>query len=125
MIVKNSISAFVAGRGLALAVAGVLQLATSPAFATESYFQYGFGARQKALAGAGVADGRDATTASLNPGGLVNAPVELQNSGTVFSPLRGCTGSGAVGFMPNAPATPTTQAHCSRATCSSISLRPP
>ena len=102
MIVKNSISAFVAGGGLVLAVAGGLQLASSPAFATEGYFQYGFGARQKALAGAGVADGRDATTASLNPAGLVNAPVELQISGTLFSPLRGFTGSGAVGFTPNA-----------------------
>ena len=102
MIVKNSISAFVAGGGLVLAVAGGLQLTSSPAFATEGYFQYGFGARQKALAGAGVADGRDATTASLNPAGLVNAPVELQISGTLFSPLRGFTGSGAVGFTPNA-----------------------
>ena len=77
MIVKNSISVFVAASGLVLAVAGGLQLASRPAFATEGYFQYGFGARQKALAGAGVADGRDATTASLNPAGLVNAPVEL------------------------------------------------
>jgi long-chain fatty acid transport protein len=69
--------------------------------ATEGYFQYGYGARQKALAGAGVADGRDATSASLNPAGLVHAPVELDIAGTVFSPSRGFTGSGDPGFTPD------------------------
>jgi len=34
-------------------------LGTSPAHATEGYFQYGYGARQGALGGAGVADSRD------------------------------------------------------------------
>jgi len=71
-----------------------------PAHATEGYFQYGYGARQKALAGAGVADSRDATAAALNPAGLVHAPAELAISGTLFSPLRGYTGSGAQGFSP-------------------------
>jgi long-chain fatty acid transport protein len=75
--------------------------ASNPAHATEGYFQYGYGARQKALAGAGVADGRDATSASLNPAGLVHAPVEVDVSGTLFSPLRQVTGSGTAGFTPD------------------------
>lgn len=66
----------------------VLQSTARPAGATDGYFQYGYGARQKALGGAGVADSRDATAAALNPAGLVHAPVELTISGTLFSPWR-------------------------------------
>lgn len=65
-----------------------LQAVALPASATDGYFQYGYGARQKALGGAGVADSRDATAAALNPAGLVHAPTELTVSGTLFSPLR-------------------------------------
>ncbi|MFN3622714.1 MAG: OmpP1/FadL family transporter [Hyphomicrobium sp.] len=68
---------------------------TSTANATDGYFQYGYGARQKALGGAGVADSRDATAAALNPAGLVHAPTELTVSGTLFSPLRSYSVSGA------------------------------
>lgn len=64
------------------------QLIALPANATDGYFQYGYGARQKALGGAGVADSRDATAAALNPAGLVHAPTELTVSGTLFSPSR-------------------------------------
>jgi long-chain fatty acid transport protein len=85
--------------GLSL-VAGVCALA-APVQATEGYFQYGYGARQKALAGAGVADGRDATSASLNPAGLIHAPVEFSIAGTLFSPWRGFTGGAAPGFTPS------------------------
>ncbi len=84
----------------AAAVAFVVSVATA-AGATDGYFQYGYGARQKALGGAGVADGRDATSASLNPAGLVHAPQELNVSGTLFSPLRSETGSGQPGFTPS------------------------
>jgi long-chain fatty acid transport protein len=42
------------------------------ALAADGYLQNGVGARQKALAGAGVADSTDATAVSLNPAGLVN-----------------------------------------------------
>lgn len=72
----------------------------APAFATDGYFSYGFGARQKALGGAGVADGRDATTISLNPAGLTHVGTELSASMTLFSPLREFEGSGALGFTP-------------------------
>ncbi|MDP1911004.1 MAG: hypothetical protein Q8K85_22100, partial [Hyphomicrobium sp.] len=76
--------------------AGILTcaIALSPASATDGYFQYGYGARQKALGGAGVADSRDATAAALNPAGLVHAPTELTVSGTLFSPWRSYSVSG-------------------------------
>lgn len=60
-----------------------------PAAATEGYSAIGFGARHKALAGAGVADSRDATAASLNPAGLVHVGNEMSMSFSMFSPLRG------------------------------------
>jgi long-chain fatty acid transport protein len=77
-------------RPLLAVSAGILTcaIALSPASATDGYFQYGYGARQKALGGAGVADSRDATAAALNPAGLVHAPTELTVSGTLFSPWR-------------------------------------
>ena len=78
-----------------------LLLATSvSAFATDGYFQNGYGARQKALAGAGVADSRDATAGSLNPAGLVHVGDEISLAVSVFSPHRTYTGSGTPGFAP-------------------------
>lgn len=73
---------------------------SAPAYATDGYFQYGYGARQKALGGAGVADSRDATAASLNPAGLVDVDDQVDLSVTVFSPWREMTGGGEPGFTP-------------------------
>ncbi len=62
----------------ALSIAGLtaawplLLVWSTAALATEAYFQNGIGARNKALAGAGVASSTDATAVSLNPAGLVN-----------------------------------------------------
>ncbi|MCA8888387.1 MAG: outer membrane protein transport protein [Parvularculaceae bacterium] len=73
----------------------------SDALATEGYFQHGYGARHKALGGAGVADTRDATALSINPAGLVDADPGLTASISLFSPDRGFTGSGGPGFTPS------------------------
>ena len=77
-----------------------LALAATPATATDGYFQNGYGARQKALAGAGVADGKDATAAALNPAGIVHADDELDVAVGLFSPRRRMEGSGPPGFTP-------------------------
>lgn len=71
------------------------------AFATEGYFQHGYGARHKALAGAGAADSRDSTAISLNPAGLVHSGNEWTAAVSAFSPRREFEGSGAPGFTPN------------------------
>lgn len=85
--------------GLAVALmTGVL--AAGPAQALEGYFQHGYGARSNGLGGAGVADGRDATTTVLNPAGLVNAQDEADLAFGVFSPTREFDGSGAPGLTP-------------------------
>ena len=70
-----------------------LGLGISAANATEGYFANGIGARHKALAGAGAADSRDVTATTNNPAGLVHAPDEAAISASLFSPLRGFTGS--------------------------------
>ncbi len=73
-------------------------LAGSAAQATEGYFQYGYGARQSGLAGAGVADSRDAMALSLNPAGLVDVNRQLQIGMAVFLPYRSYNATGT-GFV--------------------------
>lgn len=72
-----------------IAIAVSLGAYATSASATDGYFQHGFGARQKALGGAGVADGRDATATSLNPAGLVHSGNEVSAAVSWFNPHRG------------------------------------
>ncbi|MCC7252571.1 outer membrane protein transport protein [Hyphomicrobium sp.] len=69
----------------------------SAAEATEGYFQHGYGARHKALGGAGVADSRDSTAISLNPAGLVHSGNEVTAAVSAFSPRREFEGGPAIG----------------------------
>lgn len=83
------------GLGIAL-MAG----AAAPAFATEGYFMHGVGARNKAMAGAGIADTRDAADTAVNPAGLFDAGNQFQASISAFHPLRQFEGTGQ-GFTPS------------------------
>lgn len=89
----RSMSKFVGvRRGIATSIGIALAVAiAADARATEGYFQNGYGARSKALAGAGVADQRDATAVSLNPAGIVNAGNEYVSSFSLFNPQRETT----------------------------------
>jgi len=69
-----------------------------PAGATDGYFQVGFGARQNALGGAGVADSTDAMAQTLNPAGIVGVGDQWQIGGAIFMPYRGYDATGA-GFV--------------------------
>ncbi len=84
----------------AAAILALSSFVSSAAHATEGYFQHGYGARHKALGGAGVADGRDSTTTALNPAGLVHADDEATFSVSAFSPRREFEGGLAPGFTP-------------------------
>ena len=76
-------------------------LLSSPVMATDGYFAHGFGARHKALAGAGAADGRDATSAALNPAGLVHVERdEFSMAVSGFSPRRKYSASGVSSAAP-------------------------
>ena len=68
--------------------------------ATEGYFQYGYGARQGGLAGAGVADSRDAMSLALNPAGLVDVDRQWQLGFSIFMPYRSYTATGTTITMP-------------------------
>lgn len=83
--------------GAALAVVAMGLALPSAASATEGYFQHGYGARHKALGGAGVADGRDSTAISLNPAGLVHSGNEVTAAVSAFSPRREFEGGPAAG----------------------------
>lgn len=80
---------------ISTAVLAVATMAASSAWATDGYFQHGFGARQKAMGGAGVADGRDATVLAINPAGLTTAGKSFEGAVSLFWPKRGYTGDGA------------------------------
>lgn len=73
----------------------------SEANATEGYFQHGYGARNKALGGAGAADSRDSTAISLNPAGLVHSGNEVTAAISAFSPRREFEGGVIPGFTPS------------------------
>lgn len=75
-------------------------LAGSVAQATEGYFQYGYGARQSGLGGAGVADSRDAMALSLNPAGLVDVSRQMQLGVSLFMPYRSYTATGTIFVAP-------------------------
>jgi long-chain fatty acid transport protein len=75
-------------------------LAGGTAQATEGYFQYGYGARQAGLGGAGVADSRDAMAISLNPAGLVDVGREFQMGASLFIPLRSYSATGTAFVLP-------------------------
>ena len=85
----------------AIVVAAMGLVLPSAAEATEGYFQHGYGARHKALGGAGVADGRDSTAISLNPAGLVHSGNEVTAAVSAFSTRREFEGGGAPGFTPD------------------------
>ena len=75
-------------------------LAGNVAQATDGYFQYGYGARQSSLGGAGVADSRDAMALSLNSAGLVDVDRQLQVDVSIFMPYRSYTATGTVFVAP-------------------------
>ena len=85
---------------LAMALASTSALIATDAFATEGYFTHGAGARNKAMGGAGVADGRDATALITNPAGMVGNGTELDIAVSLFSPKRKFTTSGTPSFTP-------------------------
>jgi len=79
---------------LALMLASTTTLVATDAFATEGYFVHGAGARNKAMAGAGVADGQDATALITNPAGMVGIGSEATVSVSLFNPNRKFEGFG-------------------------------
>ena len=76
-------------------------VALAPAMATEGYLVNGVGARNKALAGAGVASSKDATAASLDPAGLVNVQNQVNVSVSALKLNGGFSTTGLGGIDPD------------------------
>lgn len=87
------------GYGVAAASIGIVLAAMTgqPAGATEGYFQPGYGAVSKSLAGAGVAYTQDAMGQALNPAGAVHVGNEVYVGASLFSPLRSFSAEGGSG----------------------------
>ena len=62
--------------------------------ATNGYFAHGFGVKEKAMAGAGVAYSVDALAAGTNPAGMVLQGDRQDIGGAIFSPMRSYTVTG-------------------------------
>ncbi len=68
LILRQKLCAFAAG----LAVTMAASASFNSAEATNGYFQHGYGASSKALAGAGVALAMDSLAAATNPAAMVH-----------------------------------------------------
>jgi len=70
--------------------------------ATNGYFAHGYGARNKAMGGTGVAFPQDAMAAAVNPAGMAFLKDRLDLELELFNPNRDYTVSGAPTFAPGA-----------------------
>lgn len=87
--------------GLLLGAMGACVITSQQAFASEGYFQHAWGIRHSGLAGAGVADAKDATGQIINPAGLMSLEgSNISLGATLFSPRRKYTGTDQPGFSP-------------------------
>lgn len=82
-------------RRIALAFLSLVAAGASTSYAADGYFLIGYGPRQKALAGAGAADQRDAMALSVNPAGIVGLERQFQFGLTAIVADRGYSTTGA------------------------------
>ena len=75
-------------------------LSSTQALATEGYFQPGYSAIQKSLAGSGSANPEDPMTLAFNPAGLASVGQEFEFDLSLFSPSRGYKASGTYFVAP-------------------------
>lgn len=71
----------------------------TPAQATEGYFQPGYSAIQKSLAGAGLANPEGAMAMAANPASLTSVGDQIEANLSWFSPTRKYTVTGGPGFV--------------------------
>lgn len=68
--------------------------------ATEGYFALGHSPVQRSLSGAGVANGSEAMSSTINPAGVAELGHQMQLGAEFFMPERGYEGT-ATGFVPS------------------------
>ncbi|GAB4511564.1 MAG: TonB-dependent receptor [Sulfuricaulis sp.] len=75
-------------RNVVLALAVAAAVAAPSAFATNGYFQHGYGIKSQGMAGAGVAYAQDALAAATNPAGMVMVGNRWDLGLSLFQPNR-------------------------------------
>lgn len=94
-------------KSLVLAAAAAAAVAAPGAFATNGYFQHGYGNKAQGMAGAGVALPQDALAAATNPAGMVLVGNRIDVGMMLFTPDRAtavtgnATASNNVDYDPN------------------------
>ncbi len=74
-------------------------IAANPGRAADGITLLGYGARQKAVAGADVADSVDAMSMAVNPAGIIGMDRQYQFGGTLLLPDRGYEASGPLAVL--------------------------
>ena len=85
--------------GIKLAVAAAC-CAPLFAFATNGYFQHGYGVKSQGMAGVGIALPQDGLAAATNPAGMAFVGDRIDFGAVLFRPMRGTDISGANPFLP-------------------------
>jgi len=78
-------------RNLVLVLAVAAAVATPAAFATNGYFQHGYGVKAQGMGGAGVAFPQDSMAAATNPAGMAMVGAHMDFGLMYFSPDRETT----------------------------------
>ncbi len=89
-------------QGLSAGIIVIMAVFPSISEATNGYFSHGYGARSKAMAGAGAALPQDAMAAAVNPAGMAFVGDRLDLEMELFSPRREYTVQGAPTMAPGA-----------------------
>ena len=75
-------------RLLSSAVIATALLATSAAQATNGYFKIGYGAKNRGMAGTGIAYGQDTLASAVNPAALAGIGTRIDAGMEIFNPKR-------------------------------------
>jgi long-chain fatty acid transport protein len=75
-------------RNVVLAMAVAAAVVTPAAFATNGYFQHGYGVKSQGMGGAGVAYAQDSLAAATNPAGMALIGDRMDVGVTWFRPIR-------------------------------------
>ena len=89
-------------QGLSIGIAAMVLLFPAISEATNGYFVHGYGARSKAMAGAGAALPQDGMAAAVNPAGMAFVDDRFDLEMELFSPRREYTVQGAPTLAPGA-----------------------
>lgn len=84
-------------RNVVLALAVAAAVAAPSAFATNGYFQHGYGVKSQGMGGAGVAYAQDSIAAATNPAGMALIGDRMDVGVTWFRPIRDGEISGNAG----------------------------